>query len=382
MSGKNSKKIVLLLSVSVIFCLMATSCLSFLVATVGGIIFNYSDRLSEMAEALGGTKMPASDFDHYKPIIESVFNGNAVSPKIEVELPFNAKAKLTRQFAVYINTATNNVHVSAIDENNKVQLPTSITKFYTVSRAAIGTLNKGKPSDDKALYGIAYVLADKLDYDAVEDVLNATGDKKFIEMYQSSFGKQKLFAFQNELGAAIGDASKRGEIDPNYKPNTDPFCVIDFFNEIAEEENLIRICSDKFSYNRTGAKTVDKVELTEEEQQKLAKAKTASEVQKIMDSHKHSGKKSNYLCSGLVYCGCCGAKMHVYRRQKKGHEYIDYRCSVACGNSMVHVADVDTVAKAFQRLKRFHIAEIIIQHFFANLRVFFRIPFCSIAKVV
>lgn len=47
MSGKNSKKIVLLLSVSVIFCLMATSCLSFLVATVGGIIFNYSDRLSE-----------------------------------------------------------------------------------------------------------------------------------------------------------------------------------------------------------------------------------------------------------------------------------------------------------------------------------------------
>ena len=257
-----------------------------------------SDRLSEMAEALGGTKMPASDFDHYKPIIESVFNGNAVSPKIEVELPFNAKAKLTRQFAVYINTATNNVHVSAIDENNKVQLPTSITKFYTVSRAAIGTLNKGKPSDDKALYGIAYVLADKLDYDAVEDVLNATGDKKFIEMYQSSFGKQKLFAFQNELGAAIGDASKRGEIDPNYKPNTDPFCVIDFFNEIAEEENLIRICSDKFSYNRTGAKTVDKVELTEEEQQKLAKAKTASEVQKIMDAAKERQVKMERIDKG------------------------------------------------------------------------------------
>ena len=43
---KNFKKIVLLLSVSVVFCLTATSCLPFL-ATVGSIIFNFSDRLSE-----------------------------------------------------------------------------------------------------------------------------------------------------------------------------------------------------------------------------------------------------------------------------------------------------------------------------------------------
>jgi len=258
-----------------------------------------SERLSQMAELLGGTKMPASDFNHYTPIIESVFNGNAVSPKIEVELPFNAKTKLTRQFVVYINDATNNVHVSAIDDNNKVQLPTSVTKFYTVSRATVGTSKSGKPSDDKALYGLAYVLADKLDYDAVEDVLNATGDKKFIEMYQSSFGKQKLFAFQNELGAAIGDKSKRGEIDPNFKPNTDPFCVIDFFNEIAEDNgNLIRICSDKFSYNRTGAKTVDKIEFTEEEQKALAAAKTASEAQKIMDAAKERQVKMERVDKG------------------------------------------------------------------------------------
>ncbi len=71
------------------------------------------------------------------------------------------------------------------------------------------------------------------------------------------------------------------------------------------------------------------------------------EVQKIMDSHKRSGRKNNYLCSGLVYCACCGAKMHVYKRQKKGHEYLDYRCSAACGSSMVRVEDVDAAAKAF-----------------------------------
>ncbi|MBQ7464295.1 MAG: recombinase family protein, partial [Lachnospiraceae bacterium] len=71
------------------------------------------------------------------------------------------------------------------------------------------------------------------------------------------------------------------------------------------------------------------------------------EVQKIMDSHKRRGKKNNYLCSGLVYCASCGAKMHVYKRQKKGHEYMDYRCSAACGSSMVRVEDVDAAAKAF-----------------------------------
>lgn len=55
MSGKNSKKIVLLLSVSVVFCLLATSCLSIL-ATVGGIIFNYSDHLSENRVIVYGDK--------------------------------------------------------------------------------------------------------------------------------------------------------------------------------------------------------------------------------------------------------------------------------------------------------------------------------------
>ncbi len=70
-------------------------------------------------------------------------------------------------------------------------------------------------------------------------------------------------------------------------------------------------------------------------------------VQIIMDSRKRTGKKGNYLCSGLVYCACCGGKMHVYKRRKKGHEYIDYRCPAKCGNSMVRVEDVDNAAKAF-----------------------------------
>ena len=72
-----------------------------------------------------------------------------------------------------------------------------------------------------------------------------------------------------------------------------------------------------------------------------------TEVQKIMDGRKQTGRKADYLCSGLVYCGYCGAKMHVYRSTRKGHTYLYYRCSDGCGASVVKLEDVDKVARAY-----------------------------------
>lgn len=68
-----------------------------------------------------------------------------------------------------------------------------------------------------------------------------------------------------------------------------------------------------------------------------------SEVQHIMDSRKNTGRKANYLCSGLVYCAC-GAKMHVYTSTRKGHTYSRYVCSKHCGRRTVLVEDVDKAA--------------------------------------
>jgi len=51
-----------------------------------------------------------------------------------------------------------------------------------------------------------------------------------------------------------------------------------------------------------------------------------NEVQTIMNERKQTGKKSDYLCSGLVYCQC-GAKMHGATTHRKGHEYKIYFCS-------------------------------------------------------
>ncbi len=67
------------------------------------------------------------------------------------------------------------------------------------------------------------------------------------------------------------------------------------------------------------------------------------EVQRIMSERKQTGKKSNYLCSGLVFCEC-GAKMHAMTSKRKGHEYQYYICSQHCGAPATRVEDIDSAA--------------------------------------
>lgn len=69
------------------------------------------------------------------------------------------------------------------------------------------------------------------------------------------------------------------------------------------------------------------------------------EVQNIMTSRKHVGNtKSNYLCSGLVYCEHCGAKMHAHSPTRKGYTYHYYICSGKCGAPVARMEDVDAAA--------------------------------------
>lgn len=71
------------------------------------------------------------------------------------------------------------------------------------------------------------------------------------------------------------------------------------------------------------------------------------QVQEIMRSRRHTGAKGDYLCSRLVYCGACGAKMHASTPRKKGHAYAIYTCSDKCGIGSVRADLVDEAAKAY-----------------------------------
>lgn len=78
-------------------------------------------------------------------------------------------------------------------------------------------------------------------------------------------------------------------------------------------------------------------------------------VQKIMDHNKNNGRtpKHEYLLSGIIFCGECGAPMygHTSRREKNGtvYEYSRYCCSKKCGNSTIRAEDVESAVYAYLR---------------------------------
>lgn len=74
------------------------------------------------------------------------------------------------------------------------------------------------------------------------------------------------------------------------------------------------------------------------------------EVQIIMSKRKQIGKtKTAYLCSGLVYCGRCGAPMHGGVSTRRGHTYRRFSCSKHCGMPTIRAEVVDRAAIDYLR---------------------------------
>jgi len=244
-----------------------------------------SERLSQMASQLGGTKIMAEDFDSYVPVFESAIKGTVAAPMIEVDMAEMMDNLKYPQF-IYINEKSKSVHVVE-PKGGKVTIPAYVDTLISISKKVIGENQKtGVQALETLYYALAYVMADQLKYDAVDSILSALGDTKFIDMYQDAFGKQKLFAFQSEVLKATFDKQYRGTIDPNYKSTASKYCIIDFFNDLTASKGLIKVADPAFAYKRISAKAVDKVELTKEEVDKLKKSKTKKDVDKVLDSAK------------------------------------------------------------------------------------------------
>jgi hypothetical protein len=254
-----------------------------------------SQRLTEMAEMLGGTKIMAEDFDTYVPVIESALSKSPTSPKIEVEVSQEIKDALRYQKLFYVDPISNSIHV--VSTNDSVFIPSHIDKFYSISKKVVGTRSADKASPE-AYYAAIYVLADLLKFDDVDEVLATLGDEKFLNMYQDAFGKQKLFVFQSEVLKATFDENARGTINPDYVPVDSNYCVVDFFNDLVSGDNYIKVVSPDFAYKRIGAKAVDKVVLTDEEKEKLANAKTKRAAEKVVETAQGRSVKMTMIDKG------------------------------------------------------------------------------------
>lgn len=74
------------------------------------------------------------------------------------------------------------------------------------------------------------------------------------------------------------------------------------------------------------------------------------QVNDAMQARRHVGRnRGKYLCSGLVYCGKCGAKMHASTTRSKGHEYQIYTCPEKCGMGTFRADKIDEAAADYLR---------------------------------
>lgn len=227
-----------------------------------------SKNLTKMATLLGGTKIPAKDFDSYIPVIEGSFKGNASTKKIVADVK-DVLDDLKVDVFFYLS---NGVNVVEADEHGNIYVPESVQYVYSISNKVIG--EKTDKVNESVLYGAAYAMSDLLQYEIVKQILTTIKDGKFLDLYADAYGKQKLFEFQTEIRKAVYDDKARGKklTDAQIKAIKSKYCVMDLINDLTSDDaNKVCVASPDFQYNRIGSKQVAKVELSDSDKVTLSK---------------------------------------------------------------------------------------------------------------
>lgn len=244
-----------------------------------------SNALQEMAETLGGSKIFDQDFDQYQVDIENILKSKT-APRLAFNISdFKSDMRLQLMFA--IDRQTNSIKIYSTDRVEEIFIPVDTTELIYVSKS------KGKSEDfslkgfDRStldsLYASIYVYSCKLKYDIVESLLYSSRDKELIDLYCNSFGKQKLAEFQDRVLDRIFNPSDNIELtDSKYRPNPKRYCVMNFVDDIMNDDGKIYLFHPEFNYSRTGAKSITKKILTEDQKQRLSKVSTKLKADKIL----------------------------------------------------------------------------------------------------
>lgn len=244
-----------------------------------------TDRLQEMAETLGGSKIFDQDFEDYEVDIESALKSKTV-PRVSFNITdFKSDMRLQLMFA--IDHQMNSVTVYSTDRVDEIFIPETTTDLYYVTKSKRKADDASLKGFDKSiyegLYAAIYTFSSKMKYDIVEELLYSSRDKELIDLYCNSFGKQKLAEFQSKVLDRIFNPKDNIElVDVKYRPNPKKYCVLDFMDDIMEDDSKIYLFHKDFNYSRTGAKAVVKKILTEDQKARLMSADTKLKADKIL----------------------------------------------------------------------------------------------------
>jgi hypothetical protein len=250
-----------------------------------------SKRLTEMAELIGGEKILANGFDEYEPIFENkITKPLGFSKKILVDIN-DSKYKFC--FTV---SEDNEILVFSISDDNKILINDNIDNIYFFSENSLSDYQMISPvtingetnvkSVDKILYSAIYVLSDRTLNSDAELVFKVLGDIYTYDLFNNSFGKQKLNEFKTYIKECVEDESKRfiKGYDENLVPDENAYCFMDLINDLtSSDDNYFLPMHEEFKYKRIGRKTKQKgLELSDELKDKISNASTIEELNTIV----------------------------------------------------------------------------------------------------
>lgn len=211
----------------------------------------------------------------------------------------------------------------------------SLSEYYLDNLSA--EVKKGhRETALKALHNGGYA---PFGYDVVNQkyVINEMEAAFVRKIFQAAADRQGFTAIIAELSAA-GIVGKRGK----------PIKYTQIYEMLRNEKYTgVYLYTPQGESNREARRDKPNAIRIENALPAIITKEQFNEVQKIMKNRKQTGKKAGYLCSGLVYCAKCGAKMHATRSRNGGHEYVYYLCSAKCGAHGVRVDAVDDAAREY-----------------------------------
>jgi len=248
-----------------------------------------SDKLSEMAEVMGGEKISTTSFDEYDVLFDGkITQTYSSAKKIVVPVPVN-NDDLIFDFAFTVNDA--NEIIAFTVNNGEVLCWDNVDNLYFFSRKPSGVLMSFDNTDgnylSKILYSAIYLLTDRTQNTEVELIYSLLGDKYTFDIFVNSFGKQKLNNYKNLIKECVVDESKRfisGRVD-NLVLDEHAYCMLDLIRDLTEfDDNVFYPSHPDFNYKRIGQKRVTKQVdvITDEVKNKLANVNSLDELKTIV----------------------------------------------------------------------------------------------------
>jgi hypothetical protein len=238
-----------------------------------------SDSLTEMSEIMGGEKIFSKDFDSYQEDFDKIVARKG-STKRAVDIS-DIKSKMLYQFLYVFDNENQTINVFSSKGKNEILVPENTEEIFFLTKNPVSSEYDDLNATE--ILATAYVLAERLKYAHVEDILVMLGDVSLINQFSGAYGKQKLNELKDRLKEYTFDNSglyKEGKVD-NFVIDPKQYCFMDLIKDLQEGDCKFYPYHEAFNYNRIGTKKVTKVELSEETKQALAGAKTLKEVTAI-----------------------------------------------------------------------------------------------------